>query len=1092
DARQYYNFMAQNNINKMFLDNIRQSIISSDKKKRGSGLGISVALPKRLDKIFGEGGAGLKVSGFRRVSFAGRSQWTDAAESETYRQNKFPSLRMEQISRFNITGTIGSKISVKVSQDSQTDIPLANRIQIRYKGNEDDILKVIEAGNTNLKIPNTKFVGYSSRIRGLFGLKAVAQVGNLTMTGIASQEKGSTERASFSATGEENAKYDRDYEYVMRRIFDLGRPGELARNDSVITLFIYETISGTSTDIEENFANLYVHPDSTNKYLDENIISGSNVRVKQIPMESYVYYNDPVRDLHYVVFNASRNSLYHLGYWMVVKRADGITIDTIGDISSSTYNLKLLSLSDTRARPEHQTWGLMWRNCYRIPKGVTVDDINVKIFTGLDGSEGTSSSFDYQEADGQTIRYLELLGLDQYNAVDKKVPDNILDDRQEVFRPDWGLIIFPDRKPFASDVLTEKVPNIYDYDSYSIKQTDSKYYIQTSTKTRSSIIKLNRANIIEGSERVTLNGRLLSKGTDYNIQYDFGQITLLTPEAADPNADINIDYEYAPFFAVQKKSLLGFRAEYEWSKDLKFGGTFLYKTDKAQERKPKIGQETARALVFDTDLSLKLHPNFLTKLTDALPLVETEVPSNISINAEIAQSHPNPNVNDEAFVDDFESALDQLSLGTSRTIWKRASMPAQLDSAKFVQGQLLWHSPRELVQVEDVYDRQAKQGEGTIRTLRLIYRPQNFKVDTTQVDSATIQVDTVAANSWAGMMRFFNSRVDAKRAQLFEVRARGNRGKLHFDFGRISEDLNGNGNADSEDKDFNEAVDEGEDVGLDGLPDSLETGYDPVLNPDPNGDNWYFQGEGKCPFGPGGCDSINWDDDNWYYEYLNGTEGNFNDPSVLGLPDQEVLSFGGAFDNINSYFSFVIDYASDSFLVENSEKNGWRTFQIPIRDSAATDGFINSPNWDQITHVRVWFESDSSMTTPDTIHVANWYFVQSNWQDSVIFGDNTDSSTTFYVASVSDEDNITFEPPPGVEAYRDPTDNVIEAQRALVLNYSNLDYQDTCLATKDLLSVDRYSGYRRLQMYVHGGSNPENIGKIKFFFRLGKNAANYY
>ena len=104
------------------------------------------------------------------------------AQTPDYRQNKFPSLRMEQVSRFDITGTIGSKITVKVSQDSQTDIPLANRIQIRYKGDEDDILKTIEAGNTTLSLPNTKFVGYSSRIRGLFGLTA-------SQTGIASTFK---------------------------------------------------------------------------------------------------------------------------------------------------------------------------------------------------------------------------------------------------------------------------------------------------------------------------------------------------------------------------------------------------------------------------------------------------------------------------------------------------------------------------------------------------------------------------------------------------------------------------------------------------------------------------------------------------------------------------------------------------------------------------------------------------------------------------------------------------------------------------------------------------------------------------------------
>ncbi|NOY88234.1 MAG: cell surface protein SprA, partial [FCB group bacterium] len=979
DALKYDQFNRNRYIYDKFQDYYRSSIVNINKKKGRGGLGVTIALPTRLNKIFGEGGAGLKVSGFRRVSFAGRSQWTDAAESETYRQSKFPSLRMEQVSRFDITGTIGSKITVKVSQDNQTDIPLANRIQIRYKGDDDDILKSIEAGNTTLSLPNTKFVGYSSRIRGLFGLKAQAQVGHLTLTAIASQEKGSSESASYSPTGEENAQTIRDYEYIERRIFDLGRPGELARHDSVKTLFVYESTDKLD-DLDALDANLYVNPNFPDSFTAENILV---VKMKRLDDNSYSFYNDPDRNLHYVVFNSTRSKFNNLGYWMVVKRSNGV-IDTIGNIKSDTLTLKLLAPVYSIASPNQQTWGLMWRNCYEIPRGITIDDIDIKIFKGLDGTEGSSVNYDYQDENGKTVRYLEILGLDQYNAVDKKVPDNLLDDRIDIFRPDWGLLIFPSRTPFATDttfvdmnnnstpVLKDQIPILYKYNSVTERNKASKYYLQLSTKTRSSIIDLHRANIIEGSERVTVNGRLLSRGTDYNIQYDFGRITLLSPDATDPNANLSIDYEYAPFFAVQKKSLLGFRAEYKWSKDLKFGSTFLYKSDKAQERKPKVGEETAKMFVFDTDFNLKLHPNFLTKMADALPLVETQSPSNLTISAEFAQSHPNPNVNGVAYIDDFESALDQLSLGTSRVTWKRASKPYQLGD-NYVRGKILWHTPRELVRVEDVYDIQAKQGEGNINTLRLIYRPKDIRIDTVMTDSNIVSIDTVAANSWGGIMRYFNSRVDAQRVQLFEVRARGSHGKLHFDFGRINEDLNGNGISDTEDKNSNGAVDETEDVGLDGLPDSLEPGYNAETNPDPDGDDWYFKGQGKCPV-PGGCGNINWNDDkdSLYYEYLNGTEGNMHDNGALGLPDKEALSTTNGLNTNDAYFSYVIDFASDSFRVDNSGKNGWWTYRIPIRDSAAVDKFVVSnntltPNWNQITHVRVWFEADSTQTEPDTI-----------------------------------------------------------------------------------------------------------------------------
>lgn len=1106
NTRSFAEYLKQKNIRQRFGEINMTTLADKTKKRGGGGLGISVTLPKRLDKIFGEGGAGLKVSGYRKITFAGRSTWTDQAESETYRQSRFPSLRMEQISRFDITGTIGSKISVKVSQDSQTDIPLANRIQIRYKGDEDDVLKSIEAGNTTLSLPNTQFVGYSSSIRGLFGLKAEAQVGNLTMTAIASQEKGSTERASFSASGEETAQIYRDHEYVRRLIFDLGLPGEFAATDVITDLQIFESISTSTTDLEAIPANFYVKPDNKSFNEFENI-TGYNESVKSLE-GSYIFYDDAEENKHYVVFNSYRNPNYNLGYYAVVQRADGTTY-TIGDISGSKYDLKLLAPKESNAQPNQASWQLMWRNCYPIPKTATIETVDIKVFKGLDGSENTSSSFDFlEDENGSRYYYLEIFGLDQYNkATNTKVPDNIIDDREYIFRPDWGVVIFPSRRPFddgitftdANGNVTPPIPaedrlsKIYDYTSPTERTEKSNFFLKIySTSTRQSIIKLNRANIIEGSESVKVNGRELIKGQDYNIQYDFGQITLLDPEALDANADISIDYDYAPFFSVQKKSLFGLRGEYEWSKDFRFGSTFLYKSDKAEDRKPKVGQETARTIIYDADMSLKLHPNFLTKIVDAIPLVEATMPSNMALSTEVAQSHPNPNVNNEAFIDDFETAQEELSLGITRSSWKDASKPFPLDSVEYGKTKLLWHNPRELTDVEEIYDKDTRAGEGNIRTFRMIFDP---KIDPSLFEG------TLPTKSWAGIMRYYGNRVDNKRAQLFEIRTKANRGKIHFDFGKVSVDVNNNGQGDTEDLDNNKAVTESEDIGLDGLPDELEPGYDPDLNPDPNGDNWYFLGDGKCPI-PGGCDNLDWENDTLYYKYLNGTEGNIRDPGVNGIPDREVAPGSPGFTTNESYFTYTIDFASDSFRVPtsgkpvpNSDKTWW-TYRIPIREPDLQDTVRSSPeliaDWSQITYVRVWMESDDVINgVPDTIDIADWGFVQSNWQDTIIYH-SPDEQSNFVVASVSEDVDSLFQPPPGVEGYKDPTTGIVEPQKALLMKFENLNHLDSCLATKDLITVDRYSGYRKLEMYVYGDIPDSLSGNVKFFFRLGKDETNYY
>ncbi|HDL01775.1 MAG TPA: cell surface protein SprA, partial [candidate division Zixibacteria bacterium] len=610
-------------------------------------------------------------------------------------------------------------------------------------------------------------------------------------------------------------------------------------------------------------------------------------------------------------------------------------------------------------------------------------------------------------------------------------PDGIVDEDPLIYRSDWGLVIFPSRTPFDTTKtykignkelpeLNVKVPEIYNYTSWSEKTEASQYFIQKVTTTRGSIIRLNRANIIEGSERITVNGEVLAKGTDYDIQYDFGQVTLRSEKATDPNAEIKIDFEYAPFFAVQKKSLFGLRSEYEWSKDLKFGTTFLYKTDKAQERKPKVGQETARTVIFDADLSLKLHPNFLTSVIDKLPLIETEAQSNLTISAEIAQSHPNPNVNDIAYVDDFETALDEISLGNFRSLWRHTTMPQQLENKGYIQAKMLWHNPVSQIPILDVYNRDTQVGSGTMRIFRMIFRPQNMVYDTTVLADSSVSIDSSQTKSWGGFMRYFGSPLDENRVKLFEVRMKGNKGKIHFDFGAINEDLNGNENADTEDKDNSNFIEEGEDTGLDGLMDEDEEGYNAETNPDPNGDDWYsfFDKQGKCPLPNNGCDNISEDDYNnpQYYDFLNGTEGNATDGGASQIPDKEKYSPG--FTTENSYFSYVIDLDNDPdrFMVEDSKRypeddltqTPWITYRIPIRDLNALDGIITSdpsiqPEWNKITHVRVWMEGDEESVSPDTIDIADWYFVQPSWKDSVIFSPLSDMRSNFVLSSVSDD-----------------------------------------------------------------------------------------
>ncbi|MCX6825723.1 MAG: cell surface protein SprA, partial [candidate division Zixibacteria bacterium] len=798
-------------------------LTKEQKQKEGGLLSVNIPLKsKAIESLFGEGGAGLKVSGYHQISFSGSSQWNDQASTATYRQSKFPSLNMEQVSRFDINGTIGSKISVAVSQDSKTDIPLANRIILRYKGEEDDIIKSIEAGNTTLSLPNTQFVGYSSRIQGLFGVKTQAQVGNLTLTAIASQEKGTTERSSITAGAASSKKYLRDYQYAQGKIFDLGGPGDFQKGDVIQTIEVF-TSSPDSISIGRE-ANFYVHPDDTLRDSAESVSAYATEYKGSYFVDEGNYSTDSTQ--HWILFDNSYAGNFNndIGVRMTIRRANG-TIDSIGNTSSEPYKFKLIR----RHQPDSSqvTWKYMWRNVYDLGDRNIGEGLQINVFKGSEGTQGLLENLDNQNG----RPYIRILGLDKFDQEGKAGPDGLVDIRRAgLIDMGRGLLIFPDRKPFAPDsnaldttVLSPIVPEIYAYENSSY--IPSKYYIEISNQSRSAEISLGRANILEGSERVTLNGRQLVRGQDYNIQYDFGQVTFLTQEAMDPNASINIEYEYSPFIMAEKKTLFGVRGEYQFSDDFKVGSTFLYKSDKATERRPKIGQETARTVVWDADTRFKLRPNFLSKAANILPFYSTEEGSSLEISAEVARSYPNPNVDGVAYLDDFEGGRDPYSLGILRGNWTLSSKPIGLTDRN-VRAKMIWYNPYKEVSTETIWDLQTKPGDQGTQTLWLEFNP--LLIDRRSNDALLQRIDTVNISkdsTWGGIMRYLPAgAANQQRSQLLEMRLQGDKGIIHIDLGMISEDVNGNNTLDTENKISSSGLrknflDPGEDVGLDGLND---------------------------------------------------------------------------------------------------------------------------------------------------------------------------------------------------------------------------------------------------------------------------------
>ncbi len=1152
-------------------ESLRKSLSKDQKKKAGGLIHFTIPIQSRaFESIFGEGGASLKVSGYRKISFAGRSTWTDKASSALQRQSKFPTLQMEQLYRFNIEGTIGSKITVKVNQDSNNDIPLANKLLLRYKGGEDDVLQTLEAGNTTLNLPATRFLQYSTRVQGLFGLKASMKIADLTITAIASQEKGTTETIEFSSGGSIDAtRVIKDVLYKKYTFYDLGRipripqftqlsyPDRPLAGDTPADGFIYDFLPGdtiievevylddnTSNDAERLIRQpgiCYVTPPPGDTLSSDT--SGSDFRVVGYfeEVETNKYYVS--KGQFYIQFLqpiVSNDDI--LGVYMKVKRATG-QIEEIGQKASGGDSLRLkLIKPQSYIRPNNHIWEYEWKNVYDLgARNIDLNDLKVEIFRGQLQSSNTGDPDALNNQNG--VNYLSVFGLDLGDNSGVGTPDNEIDRNTRIIQRDLGLLIFPMRHPFDSRIvldtgktgpnktvnmvyldnltdtstvitLNDSVPDLYRSSNLAVVNSSSQFYIAVTTKGRgSSQIDLGSANIIEGSEVITFNGQRLVRGKDYNLDANFGRLTLLDDKYTDVGANLSIMFEKAPFFSLAKKTLLGTRFEYSPSRDFRIGTTILYKSDKSTSRKPKIGEETSKILVWDVDFNYKFNNSLMTKLVDIIPFYKAKAQSFMQLSGELAQSRPNPNVDGEVYIDDFEGSSDKFSLGISRIVWRHPSKPLQLTDSSAVRGKVSWLNPFNEILFKDIYRPKPDQVENTYANiLRVKYKPVEQYLehsDTTIDGTVSTVVDTLdikPEHTWNGFMRNIPTGVtqQLRDVQLLEMRINGERGIMHIDLGLISEDIDNDGQRDDEDTKSYGILDEANDIGLDGLTNENERPiYLDADNLDPAGDNYRTNDEWK----------------------INGTEGNGNFPSDPNetyydsdrgnVPDSEDPD-GYGFNTTNRYFSYQIDLSTDQFEVPDTRYTAdvgsqiWKTIRIPLRDPEAVDTIIGDPTWDEIQFVRIWFDSADGTNvtdaTPWEIQIASMDLVSTTWADSLFIADSLRGGNVgFDVAVINDEINSNYTSPPNVEGYYDQTQNITEAEQSLLLSYQNLNARvlintpdsgiilaaDTGLAVRHFLRASNFMGYGRLQAFVHGPSDVSSDSML-FFFRLGSDKNAYY
>ena len=170
------------------------------------------------DKVFGPGGVQLKMQGSAELLFGFKHQYI-ANPSLTLRARNNNIFDFDEKIQASIQGKVGTRLNFNLSYNTEASFSFDQQnLKLNYKGEEDDIIQSIEAGNVTMDLP-------SSLIRGskaLFGIKTNLKFGKFKIQALISQQNSEAQTVS-SKGGAQTTRFDISGDnYDENRHFFLG------------------------------------------------------------------------------------------------------------------------------------------------------------------------------------------------------------------------------------------------------------------------------------------------------------------------------------------------------------------------------------------------------------------------------------------------------------------------------------------------------------------------------------------------------------------------------------------------------------------------------------------------------------------------------------------------------------------------------------------------------------------------------------------------------------------------------------------------------------------------------------------------------
>ncbi|MCG2794148.1 MAG: cell surface protein SprA [Weeksellaceae bacterium] len=643
-------------------------------------------------------------------------------------------------------------------------------------------------------------------------------------------------------------------------IRDLGDQQGVTPSNSNNNLYaqIVSTL-GTTRDINTAYSTLAGKSFPNSQGTLEPYTSGeqyiTNTKARKLNTSEYKFNSQ----LGYMSLNQRLNDNQFLAVSYSYTINGSSTVYKVGEFSEENPVLitKLLK-SNIAVKPTSPMWDLMMKNIYSLNSNqLQAEDFLLNV-NFRDPNSGGKVNYlpgaQYINGIPSDTNLLRLLNWDRLN-----INNDLQQNAQGVYgdgifdfvngitvQAENGKIVFTKAEPFGKyleSILTnqDKTPYVFS-DLYSKQKAQAqesslaqRYTIEGRYKgSQGQGISLGAINVPQGSVRVTANGAQLVEGVDYTVDYMLGTVNIINETVKQSGQAINISLENQLTFNTQRKSFWGLNLERKFSDHLTVGATVVNYSERPLTQKVNYGQEAVNNMMAGFNMMYNNELPFLTRLTDKIPFVNTEAPSNLNFKAEGAYLIPGQSkgINDQSYIDDFEQTTSKISL-KEPAMWSLASRPEKnLNDVVFPQsvtnnnlssgngrGLLSWYTidPRfygvggkapnginaaalsnfasRRVQMKELYNnRDYVAGEQTIlNTFDITYYPEQRGPYNVNPLTETV------SQRWAGLMRpisvtnFVTSNIDYVEFWLQDPHADGNTlgadPKLLLQLGNVSEDV---------------------------------------------------------------------------------------------------------------------------------------------------------------------------------------------------------------------------------------------------------------------------------------------------------------